>query len=118
MNSRPSRSNPNHSIKTIMFEGLKKDKSELDFLQNQLKRFFDHDYKRTFNLYPPMVKRPKRYNRHAYYDDDEDSMTQDSNRNIESDDEEESAMKMDNDERYYLYKYFEAKQNELGQMLL
>jgi hypothetical protein len=55
----PSRSNQNNFFKSINFEGLKKDKLELEGLRNQLKKFFDHEYKRTFILFPPMVKRAK-----------------------------------------------------------
>jgi hypothetical protein len=36
---------------------LKKDKLELEALRDQLKKFFDHEYKRTFVLFPPTVKR-------------------------------------------------------------
>jgi hypothetical protein len=55
----PSRSNQNIFFKSINFEGLKKDKLELEGLRNQLKKFFDHEYKRTFILFPPTVKGSK-----------------------------------------------------------
>jgi hypothetical protein len=58
VNSKASRSNQNHFVKSINFEGLMKDKLELEALRDKLKKFFDHEYKRTFILFPPMVKRP------------------------------------------------------------
>ena len=66
MKSKSSRPNQNNFNKSIVVEGLKKDKLELEALRDQLKRFFDHDYKRNFILFPPIVKRPKWHNRHAY----------------------------------------------------
>ena len=42
-----------------MIEGLRKDKLELEWVRDQVKRFFDHDFERTFTLFPPMVKNPK-----------------------------------------------------------
>ena len=66
-------------MKSINFEGLKKDKLELEGLRDQLKKFFDHEYKRTFILFPPMVKRAKQPRKPADSDDDEDSKTHDSN---------------------------------------
>ena len=62
-----------------MFEGVMKDKLELEALRDKLKRFFDHDYKRTFILFPPMVKKAKHNKKPAYQDDDEESKTHDSN---------------------------------------
>jgi hypothetical protein len=62
-----------------LFEGVKKDKLELEALRDQLKRFFDHEYKRTFILFPPILKRPKKHNKPAYYDYNEESNTNDCN---------------------------------------
>jgi len=77
--SKPSRSNQNHFVKTIMFEGVMKDKLELEALRDKLKKYFDHEYKRTFILFPPMVKRARFHKKPANQDDSEDSKTQDSN---------------------------------------
>jgi hypothetical protein len=60
-----------------MFYGVKKDKLELEALRDQLKRFFDHDYKRTFILFPPIVKRANRQHRRAYLENDEETKSLD-----------------------------------------
>ena len=65
-----------------------------------------------------MVKRAKQPRKPADSDDDEDSKTNDSNSQIDNDDDDDGAQKMNNIERYYKYKYFEANKNELGQLLL
>jgi hypothetical protein len=54
-----------------MFEGVKNDKLELEALRDQLKRFFDNDFMRTFVLFPPMAKRPKNHKNSPFYDYDE-----------------------------------------------
>jgi hypothetical protein len=48
-----------------MFEGLMKDKLELEALRDKLKKFFDHEYKRTFILFPPMVKKARYHKKPA-----------------------------------------------------
>jgi hypothetical protein len=63
--SKPSRSNQNYFVKSIMFEGLMKEKLELEALRDKLKKFFDHEYKRTFILFPPMVKKPRYHKKPA-----------------------------------------------------
>lgn len=55
---------------------MKKDKQELEHLRDLLKRFFDHDYKRTFILFPPKYRRSKRNLNWGHY---EDSKSIDSN---------------------------------------
>jgi hypothetical protein len=66
---------------------LKKDKLELEALRDQLKRFFDHDYKMTFILFPPSVKIANKPKKTAKKDNGEESKNDDSN----SDDEKEVA---------------------------
>lgn len=68
------------------------------------------------------MKKHKKHNKPAVEDEDEDSKNPGSNSQIDNgeDDEEDDdiAQNMTDDQRYYLYKYFEGKQDELGQMLL
>jgi hypothetical protein len=71
--SRPCKSNKNYFFKTIIFEGLKKDKNELETLRDLLKRYFDHDYKRTFILFPPKESINKKHINRYYYDDSNSS---------------------------------------------
>jgi hypothetical protein len=66
---------------------LKKDKLELEALRDQLKRFFDHDYKMTFILFPPMMKIANKSKKTAKKDNGEEAKNDDSN----SDDEKEVA---------------------------
>jgi hypothetical protein len=63
--SKASRSNQNYFVKSIMFEGLMKEKLELEALRDKLKKFFDHEYKRTFILFPPMVKKARYHKKPA-----------------------------------------------------
>lgn len=63
------------------------DKLELEALRNQLKSFFVNDYKRTFMIFPPVVKIAKKHKKPAKKDDGEESKNDDSN----SDDENEVA---------------------------
>lgn len=109
----------NNSKKTIVFDGLLKDKLELEGLRYQFKRFIDRDQKRSFLLFPPMVKRPKKSIQPHQSDDEEESKSMDSSSQFDFEDyEDEIAMKMDNTERYYLFKYFESNKAELDQILL
>ena len=63
------------------------------------------------------MKKHKKHNKPAVQDDDEDQKNPDTNVDEDSEDDD-IDQNMTDDQRYYLYKYFEGKQDELGQMLL
>ena len=83
-------------------------------MRDQLKFFFDNIKKRTFIIFPPMVKKTKKH-KHPIKKDDGEEYKNDDNY---IDEDIEVAQKMNNEERYYLYKYFEANKDELDQILL
>jgi hypothetical protein len=61
-----------------VFEGLLKDKVELEDLRNKFKRSFERNKIRTFILFPPMAKKSINNLMTSNSDDDEESKFQDS----------------------------------------
>jgi hypothetical protein len=55
-----------------MFEGQRKHKLELESVRDQFKRFFDHEFERTFPLFPPMLMKPYLDHKVKEEDDDEE----------------------------------------------